>query len=179
MSPLIRSGISVLGCFLLTAVVVHTCVRIEVLNARYGYYLPRKDFGSANPKWRVAARIAVLKRLETQIADERLSAYVASHPNEPVPPIEEMTGPPYSEDEQRRIDTELAENALRTELRSWVGGFGLLQYFLAPIGLAWAVAITLAHRSIVVRIATSFLATCSAVAIYLAFHRGYFSSLGW
>lgn len=173
------SRISIAGCILLSTIVVHTCVRIEALNAQYGYYLPRTDFGSGNPKWRVAARSILLKGLDRRISQERFADYMESHPDKPVPDLERFAGPPYTSEQQQLIDTELAENALRSELHSWVDGMGLLQYFLGPFALVWAIAIFIAARTSTIRVTSALCMMCSAVSIGLMFYRGYFTSLGW
>lgn len=53
-----RTFVSILIIFLLAAFVVYTAVRIEILNAQAGYYLPRQDKnpdGSfSDGKWRVS-----------------------------------------------------------------------------------------------------------------------------
>src|SRR5262245_1116974 len=54
-----RSLIPVVMMFLLTAFVLQTAVRIEVLNFQAGSYLPRKDLNAdgtlADGKWRVSS----------------------------------------------------------------------------------------------------------------------------
>ena len=118
-------------CILLTAIVLHTCIRIEILNARAGTFLPRKMQEIGIPKWREAGTRPFLKHLETLIAMERLNSHASQHPNDPVPEIEAFIGPPYTDAEQAWIDSETAEHNLNSQLRTWFG-VGLLQYLLAP-----------------------------------------------
>jgi hypothetical protein len=176
---LMQSKLAFVGCLILTVIVVHTCVRIEVLNARYGYYLPRTDFGNGNQKWRVAGRRATMRWLEHKIHMERCAAYAAAHPDDPMDDLERFCGPPYSADEQKMIDTELAENELRAELWSWVASMGILQYILAPLTFAWAVALAVCNRSHLIRMSAIGFAVAAAVSIVLMFHRAYFTSMGW
>jgi hypothetical protein len=171
------SRISIAGCILLTTIIVHTCLRIEVLNARYGYYLPRIDFGGGNSKWRTeGTQKMLLKEFDRRIAYERLRVYMDSHPDEPVPDLERFTGPPYTREQQHSID---AENALKSELHSWVDGMGLLQYLLGPFTLVWAIVIFFADRAKATRLPSAVCVVRSVVSIGLMFYRSYFTSLGW
>lgn len=174
-----KSRLAFFGCFLLTVIVVHTCIRIEVLNALNEYYLPRTDFGEGNPKWRDATQTSLLISLEHRIADERLSEFVVKHPTKSVTNVAQFTGPPYSQEEQNLIDKELADHALRAELYAWVSCMGLLQYVLAPVAFVWAIALIIFDRSIFFRVASSVFAVSVAASIWLMIYRGYFTSLGW
>ena len=168
-----------IGCLILTCVVVHTCVRIEILNARYGYYLPRTDFGSGNPKWRVAADSLARRDFERSIAMERQAKFAEEHPGEPIPEHTEFIGPPYSASQQTELEAILDQNQRRSALYDWVRGMGLLQYALAPAALFWSVDIARIERSRSGRIAAGFAALLNLICIALMFYRGYFTSLGW
>ncbi len=173
---------TIVVCILLTAIVLHTCIQIEVLNARSGYFLPRKLSRTGNPKWRVAAKKTLFKTLERTIALDRSEAHFDQHPNGPAPDfqeLEELSGPPYLDAEQAWIDNQVALYELNSKLRDWVGGMGLLQYLLAPIALLWSlwlfrIAASWAERLLVVGCTIS-----NLTSTYLMFYRGYFESLGW
>ena len=53
-----KNRVLVLMMILLTAVVLQTAIRIEILNAKAGYFLPRKDLNTDNGfpdgKWRMS-----------------------------------------------------------------------------------------------------------------------------
>ena len=60
---------------ILTIWVAHTALRIEILNARSGYYLPRKD-GGADGKWRQSALNTPRDRLRDWVGGPGLLQYV-------------------------------------------------------------------------------------------------------
>jgi hypothetical protein len=167
------------GCLILTCIVVHTCVRIEVLNARSGYYLPRTDFGSGNPKWRVAAEKLVRLNEELMIARSRQADFQAAHPDEEISNEAAFKGPPYSPAEQATIDAEVDHNQRNSTLRDWVGGMGLLQYVLAPAALLWSLDIVISDRSRRGRVVAGLCGLLNLICIALMYYRGYWSSLGW
>ncbi|HEY4261366.1 MAG TPA: hypothetical protein VGM98_14460 [Schlesneria sp.] len=167
------------ACMILTCIVVHTCVRIEVLNARYGYYLPRTDFGSGNPKWRVADEKLFRLREEMMIARSRQEDYQAAHPDEGFPDESAFKGPPYSVAEQATIDAEVDHNRRNSTLRAWVGSMGLLQYVLAPAALFWSLDIVVSDRLRGRRVVAGLCGLLNLICIALMYYRGYWSSLGW
>ena len=174
-----RSRLAIIGCLLLTAVVVHTCVRIEQLNAKNSYYLPRTDFAGGNPKWRYSTIKGTMYGLNNEFAEERMIAFSKSRSERPLPEFQQFIGPPYSENEQRRIDAKLANNSLRNELHDWVESGGLLQYLLAPVAIVWAIMIFWSQRSLFSRLLSGASAMCAAVSIGFMLYRGYLTSLGW
>ncbi|QDV61054.1 hypothetical protein [Crateriforma conspicua] len=174
-----RSKAKIVCCLLLTAIVLHTCIRIEVLNARNGHFLPRAHPAAGNPKWRVVAPTLLARSLERTIAIDRLTSHVSQHPNYPEPGIEEFIGPPYTDAEQALIDTEIARNKLSFQLRDWVSGMGLLQYILAPVALLSSLVLMRGTENLAVRFASVACAVSNVTSMYLMFHRGYFTSLGW
>lgn len=78
---------------LLTTVVVNTCMQIEILNVENNYYLPRTDFGPANPKWRTASSHATQIFAEKEVFFQRGEAYQREHPDEPMPDDAFFRGP--------------------------------------------------------------------------------------
>lgn len=168
----------VVGCLLLTCVVVHTCIRIEVLNAGCGYYLPRTDFESGNPRWRVAAEKAARLDIERRIAIERQMEFFTIHPEKRHLDEAAFRGPPYSAAETALLASELDENRRRSALRAWVGGMGILQYLLAPAAVLWAVQISSTGRSCCQRLLAGTCVLLNLICIALMFYRAYWSSLG-
>ena len=124
-----RTLVLVFAMFLLTAFVVQTAVRIEVLNFQAGSYLPRKDRNPdgtlADGKWRVSL-----------------------------------------------------ENGPRDRLRALVETFGLLQYFLAPLLLIFAIFVLLKSRRSWVKIGATLSLVVSTIAMSLTLYREYYQSLG-
>jgi hypothetical protein len=167
------------GCLILTCIVVHTCVRIEVLNARYGAYLPRTDFGSGNPKWRVADEKLVRLHEELMIARSRQADFEAAHPDEEIPDETAFRGQPYSPTELATIDAEVDHSRRNSTLRAWVGSMGLLLYVLAPAALLWSLDIVVSDRSRGRRLFAGLCGLLNLVCIALMYYRGYWSSLGW
>lgn len=164
---------------LLTAVVLHTCIRIEVLNARYNHYLPRTDWGNGNQKWRCAASSLLLRSLERDIANDRYHRFMQTHPDESGSDPDQFLGPPYSVAEKTFIDTEMAENDLRATLLGWVSSFGLLQYLLAPLAFCISIASLYFNPNVIIRLVAGSCTVFILVAIALMIYRGYFTSLGW
>jgi hypothetical protein len=168
------------GCLLLTCVVVHTCVRIEVLNAQCGYYLPRTDMEAGhNNKWRVAAARLIRQDCERQIALQRMAEFQNEHPDQQLPDEATFTGAPFSEAEQRLIETEVSKNRLNASFRDSVESLGLLQYLLGPAGLLWSWILFLGDRSRSSRATSATCGVLNLVSVALMFYRGYFTSLGW
>ena len=96
------------ACLFLTTVVLHTCIRIEVLNARYNHFLPRTDWENGNPRWRCAASSLLLRSLERDIANDRYRRFMQAHPDESGSERDQFLGPPYSVAETIFIDAEMA-----------------------------------------------------------------------
>ena len=69
--------ISFIFMILLTLWVVHAAVRIEILNAQSGYYLPRKDRGT-DGKWRQSLRNTPRDKLRAWVGGPGLLQYVLS-----------------------------------------------------------------------------------------------------
>lgn len=162
-----RKTLSFCLCLVLTAVVTQTCVRIEILNARLGGLLPRELPTTGSPKWRVTAVSARRWAIEGQLRNEESLPYDR----------------PLTDEQEAEIDRRLAPMIPQIEnngkLRTLVGTWGLLQYVLAPLCLAWAVRLVLSMRLPRFRMAAGVFAVCSAISICLMFYRGYFTSLGW
>ena len=173
-----HSKLKLAACCLLTVTVLHTCLRIEVLNRRNGFFLPRSIPSTGNPKWRVAAEQLNFIDLQRAVALDRMNAFIAQHPAEPVPSIEELSGPPYTPSEQAMIDTEMDRNRLNSELRDWVSGMGLIQYLIAPMALLLSINLYCGTGNRTVRLASIACILSNAASLYLMFYRGYFTSLG-
>ncbi|MCR9200553.1 MAG: hypothetical protein NXI04_18100 [Planctomycetaceae bacterium] len=129
---LVRLGV----CMGLSAVVLHTCIRIEIANARTNGYLPRTDLVHGRlPTWRTAGERTVRDFVERQIAAQRLADAEVDRRNKKINENTEnneileagissapMAGPPWSLAEQALIDQTLKEARRNSELYDWVSG---------------------------------------------------------
>lgn len=169
----------VLGCLILTAVVVHTCIRIEVLNASSGFYLPRKDHGDGNRKWRVASEKATRLDIERRIAIERQENLLPVHPGSDQLLESSTAELPYTAMESEMIASALDESRCNSALRDWVSSVGILQYLLAPAALLWSVQIAITNGYRRQRILGAACGALNLICVALMFFRGYWSSLSW
>ena len=166
------SKLTVLGCFLLTLVVVHTALRIEHLNSLSGMFLPRStDY--TNEQWQILELKSVLHDIDTRIAKRRTHAFLAAHPGEATPAEESFMGAPYSASEQNWIDRSKSEHASHTLLRWWVVNFGAAQYVIAPLAFLWATVNLLLVRKVPLRIVSGLCGLLAFGAIFLMIFRGY------
>ena len=176
-------------CIGLSAVVLHTCIRIEIVNARSNGYLPRTDLVNGRlPTWRTAGERTVRKSVERQIAAQRLADAEANRESNVIRENNEirdasissepLAGPPWSQAEQALIEQTLREARQHSELYDWVSGPGLWQYVLIPASLVSA-GWLLTTRDRRVRAVACGCAASSVIALVLMFYRGYFTSLGW
>lgn len=164
--------LTVIGCLLLTALVVHTAVRIEHVNHQMGTFLPRAP-GLEQEDWQVPELDQVLKFVNDQIAKQRANVFVMEHPGEEVPPIESFVGEPYNDFESGIIDRNKQGHATFTELHWWVYGFGAVQYCLAPLAFIWSIGNLLAVKKIHIRALSTACAGLAFCAIFLMIFRGY------
>jgi len=172
-----------IACGLLSAVVLHTALRIEHLNALNGGYLPRQDLDQGgNRKWRAWSEAALLGAIENRIRIERVRRFEESFERAPTEEeVRELWLQPLSLEEERFGHQELEKSRIRKKLHWWVAGPGLLQHFLAPLVFLWAIYLILEITSLPCR--CRFLpfvfAGAAALSIHLMIYRGYFASLGW
>jgi hypothetical protein len=149
-------------CVALATLAATTAIRIEVLNARAGSYLPRTDWpeDGGNPKWR--ADPGERGRLERWL---RIQAGI--------PPDQ-----PLSAEQHAAVDAELERGLARNALREVVGGWGLLQYGVVPLGAILAIAERRRARGCT-RAGLDAALAIFAASLALMLHRGYFTSLGF
>lgn len=169
------------GCFISTLFALNTCLHIEYWNARAGGYLPRKDFGSANPKWRVGARRAVRKYFLRQLAIEdeiRITEKGGKVTEEEFEALQSDSRP-LTKDQQAELDAVLEKSDINSTLRGWVESAGLLQYLVAPFAFATAMLSLMIAKPRWARLGFVGLAALSGYAIAMMWHREYFTSLGW
>lgn len=161
--------LTVIGCLILTAVVVVTALRIEQLNSQSGMFLPRPS----NEPWQVASLDQVHAYIDSQIAIRRSGLFSVEHPDEAIPAPESFVGAPYTAGEQAWFDRSTVEHSALSRLRWWVISFGAAQYLIAPIALFWAATNFLAIRKTPHRISSGLCALLAFAAIFLMVFRGY------
>ena len=166
------SKLTVIGCFLLTAFVVHTAVRIEHLNVVCGMFLPMPT-QTTSAQWRIPELHQVLQYVDFQIANRRSNQFTVDYPDKQLPEHDEFVGAPYSAAEQNWIDRSITEHAAHTRLRWWVLNLGALQYVIAPLAFVWAVGNFLVVPKLPYRIISAVSALLAFAAIFLMIFRGY------
>jgi hypothetical protein len=164
--------LTIIGCLLLTAVVVHTALRIERINALCHQYLPRAH-QAAGTTWEIPQLQHVLNYVEDKIAIRRSNSYSVEHPDEQLPPEDKFFGAPYSASEQKWIDDSVADHAMYSKLHWWVTRFGSVQYVLAPLAFVWAIGNFLSIRKTKLRVVSTLCAALAFGAIFLMIFRGY------
>lgn len=163
--------ITLIGCFVLTAIVVFTAVRIEQLNVRSGHLLPRANVDSGD--WRVPELQSILSYVDDKIATRRSNEFAYEHPLEPLPEEAAFLGAPYTEPEQRLFDNSIAQHASHSRLHWWVSTMGVAQYALAPLAVLWAAGNFLGLSKLPLRLLSGACGACAFVAIFLMILRGY------
>jgi hypothetical protein len=155
---------STIACLLLTLLAASTCVRIEVLNANVGFYLPRSsEVEDASVTWRAAT--PTIERRWREIRSRRLDdASILTRPLTVV--------------EQAEMRETLRQNNRWNALLEAVSTWGLLQYPLVAVLLPWCLWLARKHdrgwwrRALYA--ATAVVLACGVMMVY----RGYFTSLG-
>ena len=137
-----------ISCCCLTVIVICIAFRIEYLNIKSQFFLPRNDAAYSN--WEIPELDLVLERLDNQIYERRQNSAAADAIENGSSVIAEVSlGAPYSEAEQKTLDSMKKLHATHTSLQWWVSSFGIAQHFLAPLALIIAVicAVALAGLS--------------------------------
>ncbi|HQY89693.1 MAG TPA: hypothetical protein PK402_13655 [Tepidisphaeraceae bacterium] len=154
------SPLFVMTC-LLAFVVGGIALRIEILNAQVGFYLPRgpDDVG----KWRVSP-----------INDDFIRRYMRLVDADGNTLTRELSGP-----EKVQAQAIAKKEKANSELRAWVGSAGLLQYLLLPalmISTLISFASKPSNKAAAVLILIMIVNVGAAISL---FYRDYLGSLGW
>lgn len=177
----IRASLGYVCCTCLTIVVAINCTSIEYLNYRAGGYLPRKDFGPANRKWRIASEKGIRIDIERRFRLHRLDNIDSKHDD--ISKQKEIYERQFSAEELVAIEaclkSKMKYRLSMLNLHQWVSTMGLLQYVLAPLALFWALIHVFMKSVIGLRLGALFLATVNATSIVFLLYRGYYQSLGW
>ncbi len=184
------------ACLILTAAVVGVTVRIEVLNAQSGYFLPRVRYPYSRniTKWELPELEDVVDRIDHQFYERRCAVAVvtAAKTHQDITKVStgltdaetaEVTsqipfGPPYSDVEQRFIDSVKRLHDSHTRLHWWMSFFGRPMYFVGGVTVLFSVLCLVAlngwfHKS------TAGLCTCLSIAcILVILTRNYWEALG-
>jgi len=153
-----KKHISIILCAILSGVVLHTCVQIEVWNhLAGGNVLPNREggklrysMGESERGWRM------YQSMRTQ--DESLKS-----------------GRPLTQEEQSQFREHSKHASRRNKVVSWSRGMGTLQYLLAPIAIAWSVVLLFASKTRRARLLAGLLSVTNAVSIASLLYRGYFN----
>jgi hypothetical protein len=152
-----KKHISIILCGILSAVVLHTCVQIEIWNYLAGGILPnheggklRYEIGESESSWR--------KWQSIRTKDESL-----------------RTGRPLTKKEQTAF-LEHSKDAKRTnKVVSWTSDMGILQYLLAPIAMVWSAILLNSSKTRRATLFVGIFAITNAISIALMLYRGYFN----
>lgn len=110
----------------LVAIALYTCVRIEFLNRRADYKLPRRNYRNDDPaqgvtKWRASL-----------LLDEkswRKKVLRLDYPHD-------YETRPLTDNEYKQMKADIARNQVTNELRAFVGTWGVIQYPLLTVLLS-------------------------------------------
>jgi len=153
-----KKHISIILCAILSAVVLHTCVQIEVWNCLAGGdVLPNREggklrysMGDSEKGWRA------YQSVRTQ--DESL-----------------RSGRPLTEEEKKLFREHSKHASRRNKVVFWSRGMGTLQYLLAPAGIIWSVALLFAGKTRRARLLAGLLAATNTISIVSMLYRGFFN----
>lgn len=153
-----KKNISLTLCTILSIVVMHTCIQIEVWNyLAGGNVLPNREggklrhsMGESEEGWRI------VQGMRTQ--DPTLES-----------------GRPLTEAEKSLFREHSKQAKRRNKVVNWSRGMGTLQYLLAPIAIIWSVVLLFAGKSRRARLLVAALSLTNSVSIVLMFYRGYFN----
>lgn len=169
-------------CLALTAVVVITAARIELLNIEGQQVLPRLagSNSDSSKEWVIPEIEVVIERLDEQFYEQRMNAVgILSEESEDQPQQAQVKyGPPYSPLEQNFLASVTRLHAAHTNLLWWLKSFGRAQYFLAPAALVIAVLCAVSLSGWLKKSTAGMCAVLSIASIVLMFTRSYWESIG-
>ena len=164
-----------ISCYLLTVIVVTTACRIEYLNIKSGYFLPRNPAAVRN--WIIPELDEVLERLDYQIYERRQnSAAAEAIENGSSVTAEVSLGAPYSAFEQRTLDSMKNLHTSHSYLQWWVYSFGTAQYLLAPAALIAAIVCCVSLGGWGSKSTAAFCACLNVGSIVLMLTRNYWNA---
>ena len=146
--------------YALTISVAVIAVRVEYLNAKLGYYLPRTDPRDAGT-WR-----------SRHLNEDRWRHYYGPRDESGTPLYRELTS-----DKRRQMQYDIAREDTNDRLRSWVSTAGLLQYLLLPCLVVAAIVATASKWSKTRLFAMLPVFVVIVLASASLWYRSYFSSL--
>ena len=163
-----------ISCYCLTALVVAVACRIEYLNVKSSYFLPRHAHGDS--AWVIPELDEVMERSEDLIYERRQNSAAAVAIETGEKPAEVTFGAPYTAAEQRTLDSMKNLHASHTELRWWVTSFGIAQYFVAPAALIAAIVCIVSLSSWLIKSSAAVCAGLNGISIILMLTRNYWSA---
>ena len=151
--------LSIILCGILSVVVLHTCIQIEVWNyLAGGNEIPNQEggklrysYGESEKGWRT------LRGRETR--DPSLEA-----------------GRPLTIEEQQFFLAHQKKADRTNKVVSWSRGMGTLQYLLAPIAIIWSVGlVVVSSKTRRTRLAAGIFSLTNLTSIASMLYRGYFN----
>ena len=163
-----------IACYCLTAIVVCTALRIEYLNIKSGYFLPRNEAAVRN--WVLPELDEFLERVDDQIYERRQNSAEADAIENNTQIAEVLPGAPYSAAEQRTVESMKNLHASHIYLQWWVRSFGIAQYLLAPAALVAAVICIVAISGWASKSTAALCAGMNGISILLMLTRNYWNA---
>lgn len=153
-----KRNISLLLCGVLSAIVLNTCLQIEVWNhLAGGDVLPNREggklrysIGESERGWRA------YQSMRTQ--DESLRA-----------------GRPLTAEEHALFQKHSKDAERRNKVVSWSRGMGTFQYLLAPLAITWSVALAFRGPTRRMRLIAILFSLTNTMALASMLYRGYFN----
>lgn len=153
-----RKKISLILCGLISAVVLHTCLQIEIWNYfAGGNVLPNREGGKLR-----------YSQGETEDGWRIYQSWITNDES-----LE--TGRPLTEEEQEIFQKQSKQAKRRNKVISWSRGMGTLQYLLAPLAIIWSVALLFTSKALRYRIFAGLFSVTNSISIILMLYRGYFN----
>jgi hypothetical protein len=151
-------NISIILCGILSGVVLHTCVQIEIWNQLAGgNVLPNREGGKLRYSMRESEKGWRMYQ-SMRMQDGSLES-----------------GRPLTQEEQALFREHSRQARRRNKVVSWSRGMGTLQYLLAPIAIIWSFILLLASKTLRTRLIASVFSLTNAISIVLMLYRGYFN----
>ena len=151
-----KKPISLILCSILSAIVLHTCVQIEVWNfLAGGDVLPnweggklRYSMGETEKGWRMFRAMQ-----DASLESDR----------------------PLTQKERSEFQKHQKQVKRRNKVISWSRGMGTLQYLMAPIAVIWSVVLLFFSKPLKAKVLAGLFSLTNVVSIVFMLYRGYFN----
>ncbi len=148
---------SIVLCGILSTVVLHTCIQIEVWNyLAGGDVLPNREGGKLRHSIESEKGWRMMRGWRTQ--DPTLEA-----------------GRPLTNEEHQIFLDHQKYASRRNKVVTWSGGMGTLQYLLAPLAIIWSGGLVISGKSRTTRVMGGIFVFMNLICICSMLYRGYFN----